>query len=652
MLRAEEINYDLYKEEETIEGPSEQQKESTLEDDQELVGKMNDLLAICRDNWDNLSDFRSRREKARKFYRGDQWHQIITHPDTGEPIREDDYIASQGKTPLKNNQIRQLVKNLLGQFRENVTKPLVVARKKEDAKSTEMVTNALLAILENNEVQELDVRIFEEFLISGAFGWRSGWNWFSDLNIKDVEIDPISVPMMFWNKDVSDPRLKDLRMVGQLHDLSLDEILTAFSNGPEDTEKIKSWITNRDESTASVSGQPNPFAFDNVDFFNPFESNKNRVYEIWKIETVRKLMIHDFADGSYTQTDLTLEDVAEENFRRQKEAHKNGLDPTLVPLQVGEERMEEVWFYYYLTPEGKVLSKGETPYKHGSHPFNLNLYPLVDGEVWGFIEDIEDQQEHINRLISMMDFMMGAGSKGVLMVPEDVIPEGWDPKRFGEEWTKFNGVIAYKPGKHGKLPTQITANSQNVAGQQLLSLQLDLLQQISGVNGASQGQAPSAGTPASLYAMQTNNASLSNKDYFEKFADATRKRDLKIVQLLQQYYNEERYVNTSGKDYEKEAYIYKPDVARDANYNVVVSKSANSPVFRAAMDEYLSSFLEKGLIDLPMFLENSSMPFADKLLEQINKKKEELQAMNSGDMGMNGNAQPIIDQLMSGDVAA
>ena len=39
------------------------------------------------------------------------------------------------------------------------------------------------------------------------------------------------------------------------------------------------------------------------------------------------------------------------------------------------------------------------------------------------VEDIIDQQRHINRLISLIDFIMGSSAKGVLLVPDNVIHE-------------------------------------------------------------------------------------------------------------------------------------------------------------------------------------------------------------------------------------
>lgn len=250
---------------------------------------------------------------------------------------------------------------------------------------------------------------------------------------------------------------------------------------------------------------------------------------------------------------------------------------------------------------------------------------MVDRKVWGFVETVLDQQIQINRLITMMDFMMGSGSKGVLLIPEEMIPPGMTKEDIGREWTKFNGIISYraKDVPQGAKMEQVVANSQNAAGQQLLALQLQLLKEISGVTEAIQGQKPSAGTPASLYAQMTNQAALSSKDYFEHFFNARKVRDRKIIQLIQQFWTEERYINVAGSDYENEAYVYKPDKVEDANLDIVIAKSGQSPMYRMMIDEYLKEFLAGGFIDIDMFLENTSLPFADKLRKSVQERKEQ-----------------------------
>ena len=118
----------------------------------------------------------------------------------------------------------------------------------------------------------------------------------------------------------------------------------------------------------------------------------------------------------------------------------------------------------------------------------FKLYPLIDGEVHAFVEDVIDQQRYINRLITMIDFIMGSSAKGVLLFPEDQIPDGMTIDDIADEWTKYNGIILFRPRPGSPMPQQIAVNATQVGAYEMLSLQMRLFEDISGVHGAMQGR--------------------------------------------------------------------------------------------------------------------------------------------------------------------
>ena len=118
---------------------------------------------------------------------------------------------------------------------------------------------------------------------------------------------------------------------------------------------------------------------------------------------------------------------------------------------------------------------------------------------------------------------------------------------------------------------------------------------------------------------------LSTKDIFEWFFNVRKHRDYKNVKIFQQFYDEERYVNTSGQDYAEEAHVYDPNVAKDVPIEIVIGKSGNSPVYQDVINQDLKEFLMAGMIDFPTYLESSSLPYADRLLQSIKEKQEEAQ---------------------------
>jgi len=602
------------------------QKTIPLKNVSEISDEVNEnmqLLEDCRRYWDSLRDFRTRRLRNRKYYRGDQWSDQIEDPDNaGEYITEETYLKNQGKVPLKQNQIRQLVKNLIGQYRSNPSKSMVVARARENAQATEMLSNALQAAEHNNMLPELDARIFEEFNLSGAVLQKIGYKYFKERNLEDLYVENVNPNRIFFNSDVADIRLHDLRLIGEIIDTTVDDIVSVFAKSQADEEKIRELYAGLVDRTYLSDHGLDATRLDNMDFYNPRDSNKARLFEIWRLRGEWRIYAHDPMDGSYSIVPYTLKEIAEQNLERVRLGTEQGLPQEEIPLVEAEEKYEQFWYVKFLTPFGHCLYEGETPYKHEEHPYAITLYPLLDGEVWGFVEDIIDQQRYINRLIIQMDFIMSASAKGVLMIPEDIIPDGMTPDDFAREWTRFNGVITYVPKAHGKIPEQISANSTGIGLNEMVALQMNLIQGISGVHDAIQGKTAVSGKPAALYAQEAQNASLNTLDYMSTFRYYKQKRDMKALKVIVQYYNEKRYLSVNGRTINEDTKLYDPELVRDLDFDVVITQGMDTPVYRQLIDETLFKLLEGQLIDLEMFLEHTSLPFADKLLAAVRQRKE------------------------------
>ncbi len=55
----------------------------------------------------------------------------------------------------------------------------------------------------------------------------------------------------------------------------------------------------------------------------------------------------------------------------------------------------------------------------------MRLYPMVDGEVaQHVVETVIDQQKFVNRLVGLLDEILGASAKGAVLYPVDQLPDG------------------------------------------------------------------------------------------------------------------------------------------------------------------------------------------------------------------------------------
>lgn len=626
------------------------------------------LLQTAFHYWAALYDFRDRRKRSRMYYRGDQWGEYMDNPDNpSETITEEEHIVNQGKVPLKQNIIRQVVRNMLGQYLSNPSDTTVVSHDRKKAHDAEILTNAIRSVHNINRTDQLDTRLMEEFLLSGAVVQKVGYRFFKERNTEDVMLNNVNPNRIFFNTDLNDPRMWDLRIIGQLYDLTIDEVISSFAKTPDDAQALRMIYAGSNIPPIPSAKGLSPDEIDSTDFYLPYDPTMCRVIEVWYLKSAWRVYAHDLMDGSYNIYPASYKGEIERiNQERLQMAAINGMPPEKVPLVEYRMKYEQFWYGKYMSSWGHVLWEGETPFMHEEHPFIIALYPLLDGEVWGFVEDIIDQQRYINRLITLMDFIIGFSAKGVLLVPEDSIPDGMTLDDFAEEWTKFNGVIKIKLKPGQQLPAQITGKAANNGINEMLMLQLRLLQDISGVNPAIQGQQAKSGTAASLYMQETENASLNSKDYMQTFNDFKRNRDMKVLKMIKQYYKDQRYIHISGGVFKDQNEVYDPDRVRDLEVEVVVSEGTNTPVYRQVTDNTLFELLRMQAINVEMFLENSSLPFADRLLEQINQLKQQAmqQQMGAGMMnpemaqmagaaqqqlaqGIDPNSMAIINQLMS-----
>ena len=581
-----------------------------------------DVLNEARSAWESIAHFRQQRNRNRNYTFGNQWNDAIMLPD-GRAITEEQYLREQGKVPLKNNMIRQLVKTVLGQFRSAQTEPVCVARDRAEQSLGEMMTTVMQYAYQHNHLYELDSRTLEEFLISGSCFHKIGYG--TRRGKTDVWIDAVAPSRIFFNA-MEDCRLWDCSLVGELHDMTMPQLLARFAGGDKDkAARLRHIYGNiSDELIYNTHDMLSGHKLDSIDFFSPDTPNSCRVIEVWRLDSCERLQCHDTLTGELYKIDVSQAHIIEqENNQRISDARKHGIEPNDVPLIITEWFIDNYWYYRFFSPLGHILDEGESPYWHGEHPYCFRLYPLLDGEVHSFVEDVIDQQRYINRLITMIDFIMGSSAKGVLLFPEDQIPDGMTIDDIAAEWTRYNGVILFRPKPGSTMPQQISVNATNVGAYELLSLQMRLLEDISGVHSAIQGKSVSSGTPSSLYAQQVQYSATNLLDIFESFKSFREERDTKIMKTIQQYYSDEHYMLIAGEAY-NEMTQHTPLSVRNAEFNLVITESATAPAFRHVANDFLLSLFQTGQISLQTLLETGAFPFADKLLQRLNIEQQQL----------------------------
>lgn len=427
---------------------------------------------------DSLAAFRRNRARNMRYAFGDQWSDTI--PDSfGRPVREGDFAAGSGAHPITNNLIRPLVKTIVGRYRTD-----------------HAADYASVPLARENALGELDARMLEEFLISGCAvqrvhpedrpGRRGLW------------VDNVRPDRFFVNPH-SDPRGTDVTLVGMHHYMPLHAVLSRFSRGD----------ASRAAEIAKACSRAEPET----------ESGFYRITEVWTLDAAPLLSCRDEADGR--EYDIPASEAAAlkaENAARRRARKPQIRSAWYAPVH---------WHCRWLTVRGDLLEDYPSPFVHRSHPFVFRFYPLTDGAVHPFVEDLIEQQRAINRMVTLTDHMMASSAKGVLLFPvESKLPEmKWE--EITARWSACDGVIPVRSGR--EMPRQVSSGNFSAGVAQVLTAQLELFRLSSGVSAVLTGQENAGQRGATMYEQQVGNSVAAIADFLESFASFVALRDAKMA---------------------------------------------------------------------------------------------------------------------------
>lgn len=582
-----------------------------------------DILMEAQHYWNQMEDFRKDRERNKRYTYGFQWDDKICVD--GETMTEEEYIKRQGNVPLKNNLIRRLVKSVLGVYRSQSKEPTCTARDRDEQKLGETMSTILQCNMQLNRMTEVYARTMEELLISGfivhrkSYGWRNGK--------EDCWTDYVQPNNFFIDNNMRDFRGWDVSVLGEIHDISFGQLCEQFASSPEDYRRLRDiykWAAKK-EYIASYAERFGYSRLENYDFLFTSEPGRCRVIEVWRKEQKPRYRCHDYQNGDIFKIDVKdyQKCVVAVNDERIEMAKSVGMPEEEVPLIKATWFIDDYWYFYYLSPFGDILKEGETPYEHDSHPYVFKAYPFIDGEIHSFVSDVIDQQRYTNRLITLYDWIMRASAKGVLMMPDDCLPDGVSIDDIAEGWAEFNGVIVYKPSKSGRVPEQVANNSTNIGIAELLNIQLKFFEDISGVTGALQGKPGFSGESAAHFQQQTQNATTTLLDLLECFSGFVVDGAYKDVKNIQQFYDSKRVFNIAGRS---GAQIeYDPKKIRDVEFDLSITESTTTPAYRHLANDILMQLWQAQAISVEQLLEHGDFPFADELLQSIKSQKEQLE---------------------------
>ena len=613
------------------------------------ASKDTQILERCERDWMALDEFRQQRARGLRFYSGDQWGDTIVV--NGQPMTYRQYLMDQGNVVIQTNQVKNRVDTIAGVMVKEKGEPVCHTFDRGEQQYGEIVTSALQANCDKNNMSLLYIKWMKEVNLGGlAVGYES----YDDISGPGRRLDSwtqyVNPNFFFFESEGTDPRMNDLVLVGRYFYDSFEKICARFAHSPQDYAVLRDIYSNQSDSFKSPSDLSPEERFEEgqLYFMRGADPTLCYVCEVWTLETRARIRLNDLSTGDEEIIDAAdtayRAQIKEENKNIKAAAEKMGWSEEETPYIIGdgygvseEERngffVDTFWYCRFLAPDGTILWEGESPYPGRMHPFSVCAFPYVDGRIVGYMNDAIDHNVAMNRAVILHDWLLRSQSKGVVVVPKKIVPKDMGFKKFARSWTAIDEMVFVdiEPGMEKMMPQVFHGAAQTFDIGSLLATYSKLMDNGTPVNGALQGKSPTSGTSGTLYAQMANNASTPIAALLEEFHKFVEAVLIKKMKNIVKFYSTQRFEQIAGRI---DGVFDNPNVnlneIGDLEYDLKVKESSDTPVHRAVINQDAKEFLMNNLISFEEYLEIADVPYADKILQNRQARQAEIDAAQRG----------------------
>ena len=592
-----------------------------------------DLVVRCQNLWSNLDYFRRNRAKVLRFAYGDHYDDKILIK--GKWMRQRDYLAAVGGMALQTNQVRKVVNTIAGVWTSEKNAPTVTALDTRWKGYGEGMTEVLRTNWRINQMNVLGGEWLNEADIGGLAVAKEEFSRYKD-GRNDAWTKNVNPNMFFFESGMQDSRFGDLTLIGQLHDLAFNDLCFSFAEKPDDFAKLREWYT----SDSNIRLQPDAVDIsdanreEDISFDRPRQRGFCRVIEVWTRERRPRYHVLD-TNSPEEPFDINADDkeliaqIERTNKERIAEGRKQGWKEDEIPLIEYKDFwfIDTYWYVRFLTPDGHIIWEGESTLPDRGHPYTIMAVPFTNGRICGHASDAVDTNIAMDRALVVDDMVKRAGAKGVMMVPEDIVPDWMDWDEFAEQATSINGVVYYKPKPHGQTPEMIYSHSSTVDTSNMISLLSRLLEDSVSVTGAMQGKTPTAGTSAALYAQQKQNSATPLAPLLERFRFFMDEVAMKKLKFIQENYTIQDYAEIVSSDELLQAMNLNLAMMGDLKYKVAIGPGTDTPQYRDQLREDLLMLVQGGALSMLDYVQMLNVPYKAELERRIQEHMAEQAAL-------------------------
>lgn len=563
-------------------------------DSDEASEKHRLLLGYYTQELDRQSENRLQQAIEEDYYDNIQW--------TEEEAQK---LKDRGQAPLVYNVIAQSINWITGSEKRSRTDFKILPRGEEDAKPAEGKTKFLKYLSDVNRTPFHRSRAFEDQV-------KVGIGWMESGAQDEDDGEPIynryeSWRNMLWDSACTALDLEDCRYVFRSKWVDVDVAKALF---PGRHAVIDDSVTDFGFATAFGESDFGDIAMDQAEFEREtsigngalvnYARKRVRLIEGWyrRPEQVKKIRGSAF-NGQ----------IFDENDPRHVEAVATGaavVEKTMMRMRVA-----------VMTTTG-LLYDGPSPYRHNKFPF-IPLWGVRrgrDGLPYGVIRWMKDIQDDINKRASKAQYIL---STNKVIMDEGAVD---DMDAFADEVSRPDAIIVKKSGKAIDINVDRDLAPAHL---ELLSRNIQMLQQVGGVTDELMGQGNQGLSGVAIQRRQEQGSVATNK-FFDNLRLSIQIQGEIDLSLIEQFVTEEKQFRVTNQRGTPEFIkindgLPENDITR-TKADFVVSEEAWNSTIRQSQAQQLMEILGRmppqvALVVLDLAIELMDPPNRDDFLKRI-----------------------------------
>lgn len=628
-------------------------------DGPDMRARAEEALTEFENAYRQLAPRRDEYRAGRNGVRGLHFEGTVVDAD-GRTLGQREYMERMNRRAEAFNLVEPQLRQVVGQFRQNKSERDIFPVGQADAEVVEAMNVARRSMRRETGAPEVEADGFMTHLVGGWSMSRSEIERAHSGPFPRIVVNhQVHVTRGFYNADVSDRRMRDVRVIGEILDVTPEQLAYRFARSAEDAVRILG-LYGLDPSRIGVGSSPASSASRAYGSGDRGRGSWGfRQFDTWGFRETQQAGMLRLIVGYRQEYDwcrMATDPLAFDPEAQAIDAQMPGFIslrqgdgpltgrlavPGAVEMENAARRMKglpeiavrgmeymPVWRYYMLTGNGGVVRYGDVTYWHGEHPYTVTQAMHLDGETWGMVGALMAPQHRLNAALSQIDHAIRTGLKPTLWLDKKVLDaSGLTAAGVTEALARGDASIVVEKGNapwteviHENRAGQLPAGAFDV-----IALMPQLMERISGVTEAAQGITPKSGTTATQYERSTAQSGQLTFIYTDTYFEGLQRQDRKDVRLLQQALDQPVQMH----DPKTGAVVdYNPAQARAMRFDVAMGAAADTPTARLANEQMLREDFAAGALDAmtpgaKIYFKRSGRPDAPMILRDIEEAEQQ-----------------------------